>query len=408
MDKTVIELFAGVGGFRLGLAKSDFKTVWANQWEPSTNLQHAYEVYISNFGKENTSNEDINKVNKSQIPNHSLLVGGFPCQDYSVARTKAEGIKGKKGVLWWSIEEILKVKRPPFFLLENVDRLIKSPSNQKGRDFGVMLKSVNDLGYSLEWRIINSADYGFPQRRIRVFLFGAHNLTNYYKKIKAQPTNKTILESGFFSDIFPAKKSEKKINNKEAVNFNDFDDLLDVSTSFSYNFSNSGIMIKGNLETMDLNPIKVDETPLKSILEEIVNENLFIGNSIEKIEKFRQLKGAKKINRIDKNGFSYTYSEGAMSFPDDINRPARTILTSESSINRSTHVINDRKTGKLRLLSPVECERLNGFPDNWTTPNNLNISISNRKRYFFMGNALVVGLVEKMGDKISKIISLEN
>ena len=183
MEKTVVELFAGVGGFRLALERKGFRTVWANQWEPATKLQHAYEVYTAHFGNQDVSNEDINLVDKAKIPKHSLIVGGFPCQDYSVARTKAEGIQGKKGVLWWAIEETLKVKKPPFILLENVDRLIKSPANQRGRDFGVILKSLDQLGYMLEWRVINAADYGFPQRRRRVFLFGSHKSTSYYKKI---------------------------------------------------------------------------------------------------------------------------------------------------------------------------------------------------------------------------------
>jgi len=187
MDKTIVELFAGVGGFRLGLEKvPGWKTVWANQWEPSTTKQHAYDIYIRHFGKENVSNEDINLVDKKTIPDHTLLVGGFPCQDYSVARTKAEGIQGKKGVLWWSILDVIKAKNPPFILLENVDRLIKSPASQRGRDFGVMLRTLDDLGYSLEWRVINAADYGFVQRRRRVFMFGAHKSTAYYKALKKQ------------------------------------------------------------------------------------------------------------------------------------------------------------------------------------------------------------------------------
>ena len=138
MEKTVCELFAGVGGFRLGLEKSDssWNTVWANQWEPGKKSQHAFECYTNHFGKkDNYINEDIASIDKATIPNHNLLVGGFPCQDYSVARTGAKGMEGKKGVLWWQIRDILEVKQPKFILLENVDRLLKSPSTQRGRDF---------------------------------------------------------------------------------------------------------------------------------------------------------------------------------------------------------------------------------------------------------------------------------
>ncbi|HPK29149.1 MAG TPA: DNA (cytosine-5-)-methyltransferase, partial [Bacilli bacterium] len=197
MEKTVVELFAGVGGFRVGLNNitaidetgkaiehKTFDFVWANQWEPSTKAQHAFDCYNLRFpSKTENSNVDISKVDKNTIPNHTLLCGGFPCQDYSVARSLsgAQGIEGKKGVLWWQINDILTVKRPPFVLLENVDRLIKSPAKQRGRDLGVMLRCFYDLGYALEWRVINAADYGHPQRRRRVFIFAYHQSNSYYK-----------------------------------------------------------------------------------------------------------------------------------------------------------------------------------------------------------------------------------
>ena len=175
----VVELFAGVGGFRLGLEKSNYEIIWSNQYEPSTKTQHASDVYKSRFGILNHSDEDINKIvsrNVEEIPEHDLLVGGFPCQDYSVAKTlsRSGGIKGKKGVLWWSIHSIIDKKgmnAPKYLLLENVDRLLKSPATQRGRDFAIMLASLSDLGYAVEWRVINAAEYGMPQRRKRVYIF---------------------------------------------------------------------------------------------------------------------------------------------------------------------------------------------------------------------------------------------
>ena len=114
------------------------------------------------------------EAGRREIPDHELLVGGFPCQDYSVAKTlnQATGIVGKKGVLWWEIYRVLMMKRPPYLFLENVDRLLKSPTRQRGRDFGVMLATLADLGYEVEWRVVNAADYGFPQKRRRVLLIG--------------------------------------------------------------------------------------------------------------------------------------------------------------------------------------------------------------------------------------------
>lgn len=405
MDKTIVELFAGVGGFRLGLEKiKGFKTVWANQWEPATTKQHAYDIYVKHFGVENVINEDINLIDKTTIPNHTLLVGGFPCQDYSVARTKAEGIQGKKGVLWWSILDVIKIKKPPFILLENVDRLIKSPTSQRGRDFGVMLRTLDDLGYSLEWRVINAAEYGFVQRRRRVFMFGAHKSTSYYETLKKQTIENHLLKKGFFATTFPVKyESDIKIKKLE-LSKEVFPDLVTVSDHFKANFMNAGLLLNGQIYTSKVRPIEIIKISLRSIIEPKVDKKYFVLES-EKLEKFKYMKGSKKINRVDKSGFEYVYSEGGMDFPDSLEKPGRTILTSEASINRSTHIIEDISTKKLRTLTPKECERMNGFEDDWTAAGLSGDSISDRKRYFLMGNALVVGLVERMGQTISYIIS---
>ena len=191
MDKTVVELFAGVGGFRCGFnqvefdgnkvtEKNNWNFVWANQWEPSTKTQAAFDCYTERFGEDVCLCQDIEEVDKTVIPDHTVLVGGFPCQDYSVARSKykEKGIEGKKGVLWWEIAEVLETKQPPFVLLENVDRLLRSPSTQRGRDFGIMLRTFLDNGYAVEWRVITAAEYGFPQQRRSVFIFAYHESTD--------------------------------------------------------------------------------------------------------------------------------------------------------------------------------------------------------------------------------------
>ncbi len=403
MEKTMVELFAGVGGFRLALERHGWRTLWANQWEPSTKTQHAYHVYISHFGSEGVSNADIGEVDKSTIPDHTLLVGGFPCQDYSVARTQARGIQGKKGVLWWSIWETLDTKRPPFVLLENVDRLIRSPADQRGRDFGVMLRSISDLGYSLEWRVINAADYGFPQRRRRIFLFAAHESTGYYERLVEKDKMDVIFNSGLFNDEFPVLEKRNSRKHTEAdIGDETYPDLVSVSDHFSGRFYNAGAMYDGHVVSTEVTPDGHAPQTLREILETHASDDLYIGDDRKKLDKLERMKGSKRELRTSANGYQYYYSEGGMSFPDDLDKPSRTILTSETSTNRSTHVIRDPRTQKLRLLSPVECERLNGFEDNWTSPGNCEIPIPRKRRYFLMGNALVVGVVEKLGRSINK------
>ena len=399
----VVELFAGVGGFRIGLERSSdrYDTVWANQWEPGKKLQHAYDCYVSRFGKsENHVNEDI-AIAKKYIPSHDLLVGGFPCQDYSVARTGAKGIEGKKGVLWWHIKDIIEEHRPDFIILENVDRLLKSPSSQRGRDFGVILRCLNDLDYAVEWRIINAADYGYAQRRRRVFLAAFKKSTTIYNELAETAYNEDdsflynrLYNNGFFSSIFPVQMdvNTEKLS-KNMIDQLSFADLPELSETFSAPFFNSGIMIDGNVISKEVTPTEMKATTLGDIRHtEPVDEKYFLNGSLEKWE---YLKGAKRIERIRPNGEPYYFSEGAISFPDYLDKPARTMLTSESSVNRSTHVIEDAVTGNLRLLTPIECERLNGFEDDWT-----NTGMPEKYRYFTMGNALVVPIVEKIGNRL--------
>jgi DNA (cytosine-5-)-methyltransferase len=412
MKKTCVELFAGVGGFRCGLNKvslenekvkenGNWKFLWANQWEPSTKTQDAYQCYGTRFGFDDISNVDIFQVNKKDIPDHTLLVGGFPCQDYSVAQTlsNSKGIEGKKGVLWWAIEEILEVKKPSFVLLENVDRLLLSPAKQRGRDFGIILRSFFENGYDVQWRVINAAEYGFPQKRRRVYIFAYHKSTNYYQEMKNINNHDTVFKKGIFAKKFPIKDGYEKITETSIA---DYQDIIQVSNNFKCEFYNSGVMQNGEIYTVKTTPDCNLIYPLKNIREkDNIDEKFFLTEN--QIEKFTFLKGSKRIPRVKPDGTPYYYSEGTMPFPENLDSPARTILTSEGGISRSTHVIEDLKTKKLRLLTPIECERINEFPDNWT-----NTGMTQKRRNFMMGNALVVGIIEKIGEEIENIIENED
>ena len=414
MEKTVVELFAGVGGFRCGLNKvelikdkvkenGNWKFVWANQWEPATKTQEAFDCYVKRFGDKDASNVDIFQVDKKKIPNHTLLVGGFPCQDYSVAQTlsNSKGIEGKKGVLWWAINDILKAKKPPFVLLENVDRLLLSPAKQRGRDFGIILRSFMDNGYAVQWRVINAGEYGLPQKRRRVFIFAYHKSTEYYKSLSKSNPKDIIFKEGMFVKQFPIKDIELEFNTTN-LSKDSFKDLVEVSDKFKAQFYNAGIMINGKVYTSKVSADCNEVFPLKKIIQhEEVDQKFFLSD--EAYKKFEYLKGNKRIPRVKPNGEEYFYTEGAMPCPDNLEAPARTMLTSEGGISRTTHIVEDYKTKKIRLLTPIECERINCFPDNWT-----NTGMSDKKRNFMMGNALVVAIIERIGNALSKIIEKED
>lgn len=403
----VAELFAGVGGFRIGLegASDAFDTIWNNQWEPSTVHQDASLVYQARFGRKGHSNKDINLVPTAEIPDHDLLVGGFPCQDYSVAASlsRSGGIEGKKGVLWWQIYRILKEKadkRPPYIFFENVDRLLNSPATQRGRDFAIILASLSDLGYMVEWRIINAADYGMPQRRRRTYIVGYRKESVVAGQMEKM--SDWVNYDGVLAKAFPFTQKDGTLSE-----FDIKGTIPEVSANFNKGkkespFGNAGLMIDSKIYSVDAIPVY--DGPCQTlggnlVDEELVPEEFFISET--ELPKWQYEKGAKKINRTSKEGFQYVFSEGGMAFPDYLDRPSRTMITGEggSAPSRFKHVVQT-PSGRYRRLIPLELERLNMFPDNHT----LHSEVSDGRRAFLMGNALVCGIVEQIGKSLYRFI----
>lgn len=404
----VAELFAGVGGFRLGLdgyvdpehpewempSAGPFKTIWANQWEPGTDRrQFAARCYQSHFGEDSVVNEDIHVVldkfeaGEIDIPDVDMVVGGFPCQDYSVAKTlsQASGIEGKKGVLWWDIYRFLQLKKPTYGLFENVDRLLKSPASQRGRDFAIILSCLASLGYAVEWRVINSAEYGFSQRRKRVYIYAekTNDAWNLEKRIA----------DGVMATAFPIAPIEK------LSGFDIFEDPADNSEKFGIGkkasqFMNAGVMQGFHVVTAQT--VAAYDGVMSNLGDVLIPDGevpagFFV--PAEQVEAWETLKGAKSIERVSKSGHRYHYSEGKMAFPDSIDKPSRTILTGEGGVtpSRFKHVIKT-SDGRLRRLVPDELDQLQCFPKGWT-----NTGMTDGQRAFCMGNALVTGIPHRIG-----------
>tara|TARA_Y100000589_G_scaffold313846_1_gene335668 strand:- start:2296 stop:3798 length:1503 start_codon:yes stop_codon:yes gene_type:complete len=488
----VAELFAGVGGFRLGLEghpdsdeDTGFKVVFSNQWEPpGTGKQWASKIYEMHFGKEGHTNEDIHDIAfnegemaetiRERIPEHDLLVGGFPCQDYSVARTVSGelGIKGEKGKLWIPIRNIIRHKRPrpKVVLLENVPRLLNSPANARGLNFAIILNDLLSMGYEVEWRVINAADYGMPQQRSRVFIlayrtpgsgtsqtagqrkingpekFGASKKIRgaISKWLLGKSTSKgtTKWETGPFAEAFP-------VTGELGKKFELVPQDLNAFTTKSSPFGNAGYAWKwrsgGGVRSNVFWSTKVKayykggKQKLNDILDEKFDKKYEVDAS--RIDEWTYAKGSKnefRIRKQDRDNVDpdlidlydkcmsapfgkrkllwtqhraefmankgddkfYQYDEGEMGLdhPED---PSRTVVTAEigTSPSRMRHIWKD-SPGRYRRLSPTETEKLNMFPPDWT----LIEGITDSRRGFLMGNALVVGIIERLREPLAKLI----
>lgn len=434
-----MELFAGVGGFRLGLEglgtpshprNAGYRVVWSNQWEPSTKRQHASEVYTSRWGSEGHNNEDIFAVVSdpakfaevvSATPD--ILVGGFPCQDYSVAKPAemAAGIEGKKGVLWWAIQRSLKQLQEAghpvkYLILENVDRLLKSPTANRGRDLAIILASLAELGYAVEWRVVDASDYGYPQRRKRVFLVGYHSSTATYCSAHNAATSgraeNWLSNDGVLAHALPASPGTEsgKKRRSELSSFDIGRNPLDAQAQYAAaakgvsRFCSAGLMVNGTVWTVNMEPAAttVSKAGMARTLGEVVAKTLDVPPEFfleeDEVSQWKYLKGAKSAIRTTPAGFEYKYSEGPMTFPDSLDRASRTIITAEGgrSPSRFKHVI-ESSNGRLRRLVPEELEELNGFPREFTKLT----GVTDTKRAFLMGNALVVGVVQAIGASLA-------
>ena len=301
---------------------------------------------------------------------------------------QALGLEGKKGVLWWQIHRILTMKRPPFIFLENVDRLLKSPASQRGRDFAVMLATLGNLGYEVEWRMINAADYGFPQKRRRVYIVG--------RLAGTQPRDPTRCCTAGRS---PGRAGPAGLTLSSSASVKLEGDAADISEDFG--------ATKGEplpLRRLLLPPLGLEPGPQARHGPRPRSATSWSPEDGPRVV-LRRRRPARAMGlpegRQGRGRAStrqrppYRYQEGALPFPDRTDGPARPSSPPKAAPPPPASSTSSRPRGRYRRLTPRELERLNGFPDDWTAT-----GMPEGRRAFMMGNALVVGVVGRIAAKL--------
>lgn len=323
-------LFSGIGGFDLALDRLGHECVYANDFD-----KYAGQIYNSRFNRKIDS-RDIRLVKTDELPDFDLLVGGFPCQAFSIAG-KRLGFEDTRGTLFFEIARIIKDKRPKYFLLENVKGLL---SHDSGKTFQTILAAINELGYESEWQILNSKNHGVPQNRERIFISG------YFR---GEPRPK----------IFPIRQTDRFYSesneNKEKIH-----NIASTMTARQYASWNGNFVINQINNPTHSNNRIYDLNGISPALNTMQGGNRQPKVAIPTINPDRE--NIRQSRRFKENG-----------------DPSYTLVC---------QFVNGVHDGvKIRRLTEIECERLQGFPDNWTE------SISSTQRYKCLGNAVTVNVI---------------
>jgi len=343
---TFIDLFSGIGGFRLGLKKSSerYRCVWSCDWD-----KHANRIYRYRFGEKNHYAGDIGQVDASSIPDHDVLCAGFPCQAFSFAGRR-KGFEDTRGTLFFDIARIAEAKKPALLLLENVKGLL---SVQKGYCFARILQTLDELGYWVEWQVLNSKYFGVPQSRERVFIIG---------HLRGKRTKQ----------VFPlGEAGEKSIGTQEKVRG------------------------KRQQAIATQNLIEVGNIFSKKAADGRVYDPAGLSPSLRGFSF-----GWSKPKILERPLHLVQYGKMHSQKPQRYDEVAHTVRQDLSRNIKKPHYPVLLPDMRIRRLTPTECERLQGFPDGWTAwglENGRRVKISDSRRYRLLGNAVTVNVVEFLG-----------
>ena len=363
-----VELFAGIGGFRIACDELGIKTVWANDIDSK-----ASKVYRSNFGSKEHAEGDVDAY-IDQIPKHDLLTGGFPCQPFSSAGKKL-GLEDSRGTLFEKIVYILSKNKPKYFVLENVKRLL---SMDKGAHFATILDALSSLGYLVEWRLLNARNFGLPQNRERIVIIG---------HLEHSPRSYLCTEEDL-----------SELTDKQLSNIAHIDRWKGIeshtSTFLKWGMAFNGKFCHAKIEGFSE---KLSDVKLKSILEKKPDEKFFFTE-----DTIERIKNSDEVNRFF-NGVEILYNQkGGARMGYSIFGTAGVAPTLTCTTSR--HYERYKVGKEFRRLTNIEYARIQGFPDEHCQ------SATRYDQYPLFGNAVPPQLVKWVIDRAinGKYIDFEN
>ena len=356
MSVRVFSMFSGIGGFELGIEQSDINTELVGYAEIDKYAISIFEKQftgVTNYG-------DATAITASNLPDFDLLVGGFPCQAFSIAG-KQQGFNDTRGTLFFDIARICAEKRPRYLVLENVKGLL---SHDGGQTFQTILRVLADLGYRVEWQVLNSKNFGVPQNRERVFIVGHLGERSGQEIFPLTGTSKTFIRKIIDYEVRPVLTPDRAKKRQEGRRFKN-----DGEPSFTLTSQDvHGVMLR------QLNKAESQANRIYDI-DGIAPSLRALGGGL----------GAKT---------------GLYQIDTQVNRDIAFTLR----VGGSGSGIHDRRNwdsylvdGKVRRLTPTECERLQGFPDGWTE------GLSDTQRYKTLGNAVTVPVVTAVMNQLQQI-----
>jgi len=396
---TYFSLFSGIGGFEVGIQKAIpyAKCVGFSEINP-----YAKSIYQKHF-KTHKDYGDVKKINENELPKFDCLVGGFPCQPFSLSG-KRKGFNDTRGTLFFDIVRILKAKRPKVFVLENVRGLL---SHDEGRTFGIIIKTLDELRYDVQWQVLNCKHHGTPQDRNRVFLVG-------YSRTCEQSIKKVL-------PVRYSGSETTQLSGQQAIANTLRKQHADGTRQGSYIIEGGRPQVLGNVNpsVTGMNGKVYDPFALAPTLTTNKGEGIKI--KVFHSERVYISVGSNKIGGnlgllSREDGISYALTKTHANHIVQITPPGlpeayRIYQPCGLGVTLKSQVGGiGAKTGlyfiqnKVRRLTPVECERLQDFPDNWTKFGKNNEVISDGQRYACTGNAVNTNVVESIFDKLKLVL----